>query len=403
MKLQLKNTPEQVELIKAMGSRNQTVSREAQEAFAAFIGPVIQKVLQVAGTASAIYSDAPFNQDDSASYPLDLYYNENNTGYISVWSQHVAGGLPTSTDVSAIEEMKIATYRLDSALSYFKRYARQARLDIVSKALERMAQEVLIKQERNAWAVILRALAEAETSTSTAPAKHGGTTGSGGHILPGWHKGAFQLHDLNRLMTLNRRINEAWAGGTPEAAYSNGVTDLYVSPEIKEQVRSFAYNPLNTKAASTDPAPTAAGVGAIPLPDGMRADIYRSAGMQEIYGVNIVELLELGNGKKYNTLFNEFVTNFNYNNAAGHVGAGTTPGTPIAWTAAADGHEVAVGIDNSRGAFIRAVSVVSETGATFDAVPDDQFVQRSEKIGFYGSLEEGRVCLDGRAVQGITI
>jgi hypothetical protein len=394
MKLQLKNTPEQVELIKAMGSRNQTVSREAQEAFAAFIGPVIQRVLQVAGTASAIYTDAPFNQDDSASYPLDLYYNENNTGYISVWSQHVAGGLPTSTDVSAIEEMKIATYRLDSALSYYKRYARQARLDIVSKALERMAQEILIKQERNAWAVILRALAEATTSTSTAPDKNGGTVG--GHILPGWKKGQFVLHDLNRLMTLNRRINEAWAGGTPEAAYSNGVTDLYVSPEIKEQVRSFAYNPLNTVGPAVAGTVTNDGIA---LPDGMRADIYRSAGMQEIYGVNIVELLELGNGKKYNTLFNDLFTP----NASDHAGAGTTPGTPIAWDASAGNHEILVGVDNSRGAFIRAVSVVSETGATFDAVPDDQFVQRSDKIGFYGSLEEGRVCLDGRAVQGITV
>jgi hypothetical protein len=401
MKLQLKNTPEQVELIKAMGSRNQTVSREAQEAFAAFIGPVIQKVLQVAGTASSIYSDAPFNQDDSASYPLDLYYNENNTGYISVWSQHVAGGLPTSTDVSAIEEMKIATYRLDSALSYYKRYARQARLDIVSKALERMAQEILIKQERNAWAVILRALAEATTSTSTAPIKASG--GDGGHILPGWKKGQFVLHDLNRLMTLNRRINEAWAGGTPEAAYSNGVTDLYVSPEVKEQVRSFAYNPLNTAPAATNPAPTAAGIGAIPLPDGMRADIYRSAGMQEIYGVNIVELLELGVGKKYNTLFNDLVTvnSGPYNHADGHFAGSATAGAAEKWDSATD--EVLVGVDNSRGAFIRAVSVVSETGATFDAVPDDQFVQRSDKIGFYGSLEEGRVCLDGRAVQGIAL
>jgi hypothetical protein len=396
MKLQLKNTPEQVELIKAMGSRNQTVSREAQEAFAAFIGPVIQRVLQVAGTASAIYTDAPFNQDDSASYPLDLYYNENNTGYISVWSQHVAGGLPTSTDVSAIEEMKIATYRLDSALSYYKRYARQARLDIVSKALERMAQEVLVKQERNAWAVILRALAEATTSTSTAPDKNGGTVG--GHILPGWKKGQFVLHDLNRLMTLNRRINEAWAGGTPEAAYSNGVTDLYVSPEIKEQVRSFAYNPLNTVGPAVAGTVTNDGIA---LPDGMRADIYRSAGMQEIYGVNIVELMELGNGKKYNTLFDDL---FTPNSTSGqHAGAGTTPGTAIAWDASAGNHEILVGVDNSRGAFIRAVSVVSETGATFDAVPDDQFVQRSDKIGFYGSLEEGRVCLDGRAVQGITI
>ena len=395
MKLQLKNTPEQVELIKAMGSRNQTVSREAQEAFAAFIGPVIQKVLQVAGTASAIYTDAPFNQDDSASYPLDLYYNENNTGYISVWSQHVAGGLPTSTDVSAIEEMKIATYRLDSALSYFKRYARQARLDIVSKALERMAQEVLIKQERNAWAVILRALAEATTSTSTAPVKE--LDGDGGHIMPGWHKGAFQLHDLNRLMTLNRRINEAWAGGTPEAAYSNGVTDLYVSPEIKEQVRSFAYNPLNTKAASTDPAPTAAGVGAIPLPDGMRADIYRSAGMQEIYGVNIVELNEFGRSQKYNDLFHDFVgtsTAVGPTTAAAHAAANLTN---------TNAEEVLVGVDNSKGAFVRAIAQDADTGDTFTTAPDDQFTQRNERIGFYGSLEEGRVCIDARAIVGLVV
>ena len=39
MKLQLKHTPEQVELIKALGSREPNVSREASEAFASFIGP----------------------------------------------------------------------------------------------------------------------------------------------------------------------------------------------------------------------------------------------------------------------------------------------------------------------------------------------------------------------------
>ena len=44
MRLKLKNTPEQVELIKAMGSKNQLVAREASEAFAAFLGPVINKI-----------------------------------------------------------------------------------------------------------------------------------------------------------------------------------------------------------------------------------------------------------------------------------------------------------------------------------------------------------------------
>ena len=37
MEIKLKNTPEQVELIKAMGSKSPTVAREATEAVAAFI------------------------------------------------------------------------------------------------------------------------------------------------------------------------------------------------------------------------------------------------------------------------------------------------------------------------------------------------------------------------------
>ena len=57
MRLNLKNTPEQVELVKAMGSKQQTVAREAQEAFAAFLGPVIQQVLNQAGTAGSVYVD----------------------------------------------------------------------------------------------------------------------------------------------------------------------------------------------------------------------------------------------------------------------------------------------------------------------------------------------------------
>ena len=146
MKLKLKNTPEQVELIKAMGSRDPGVAREAQEAFAAFLGPVIRQVLDQAATAGAIFTDSLYDEDDSPSFPLDLYYNES-TNYITVWSQGMAGGLPTSTDVSAIQELKIGTYRLDSAVSFMKRYARRARLDVVSKGIERMAQEVLVKQE----------------------------------------------------------------------------------------------------------------------------------------------------------------------------------------------------------------------------------------------------------------
>ena len=65
----------------------------------------------------------------------------------------MAGGLPTS-QVEGVKEMKISTYRLDSAISFLKKYARKSRLDVVSKAIERMANEILVKQDRNAWAVV---------------------------------------------------------------------------------------------------------------------------------------------------------------------------------------------------------------------------------------------------------
>ena len=380
MRIKLKNTPEQVELIKALGSKNRLVAAEASEAFAAFLGPVIQRVILQAGTASQIYTDAPFDENDSPSYPLDLYYQELNNGYVSVWSQTLAGGLPSAQDVSAVQELKIATYRLDSAVSINKRYARQARLDIIAKLVERMSQEVLIKQERNAWAVMLKALGEA----STTPA--GGSALK--HYIEAGTLTQFKLDDLNKLMTRVKRINESWAGGTPADPYSTGLTDLYVSPEIKEKIRAFAYNPLNTIGGVRTVNTSGASESAIALPDGMREEIYRNAGMQEIYGVNIVELIELGTSKKYNILFDNYITNLP-----------TTTGTTFDPSV----HQILVGVDNTKGALIRAVATSSETGSQFNVQPDDQFLQRSDKAGFYGSLEEGRICIDARALSGIIV
>jgi len=41
-------------------------------------------------------------------------------------------------------------------------------------------------------------------------------------------------------------------------------------------------------------------------------------------------------------------------------------------------------------------------GGTFTALPDNQFAtDRADKLGFYGFLEEGRVCIDARSIVGI--
>ena len=366
MKIQFEKNPEQIELIKALASENKTVAMEAQEAFAAFISDVVQQVLLQAGSASMIYRDVEFDEDDSPSIPLDLYYGLNE-GHISVWSQTVGGGLPTNF-VQGMQEMKVNTYRLDSAISMDKRYVRRARLDVVAAGLERMANEILVKQERNAWAVILKLLAEASTN-GTQHVRRVGTAGT------------FQLDDMNKLWTLVRRLNAAYTGGTPQALQSRGLTDIFVSPEVKEQIRAFAYQPMNTRNSAGNSA------GNVALPDSVREDIYRAAGTNEIFGVTIHELLELGESRKYNDLFDTF--------------AGSTTFGGSAFTSATD--ELILGIDASRNAFLRPVAIQSETRGQVRVLPDDQFLARSQKVGFYSYVEEGRVAVDARAAVGLIV
>jgi len=371
MKIQFDKNPEQIELIKALASDNKTVAMEAQEAFAAFISSVVQQVLLQAGTASMIYRDVEFDDEDSPSIPLDLYYGLNE-GHVSVWSQTVGGGLPTNF-VQGMQEMKVNTYRLDSAISMDKRYVRRARLDVVAAGLERMANEILVKQERNAWAVILKLLAEA-------------STGGRSHVIRSNSAGYFQLDDMNKLWTLVRRLNSAYTGGTPQALQSRGLTDLFVSPEIKEQIRGFAYQPMNTRNATV----TSNNAGNVALPDSVREEIYRAAGTQEIFGVTINEMLELGEGRKYNDLFDTF--------SSATYTQGSNSG---AFASATD--DLIVGIDASRNAFLRPVAIQSESRGQVKVLPDDQFLARSQKVGFYSFVEEGRVAVDARAAVGLVV
>jgi hypothetical protein len=369
MKMKLKNTPEQVELIKAMGSKSPEISRPATEAFAAFIGPVVRRVLEQANTASYVYTDVEYDEDDNPSYPLDLFYDQNGKDpYTTIWSQQMAGGLPSS-QVSGNAELKIATYKLDSAVSFLKKYARKSRLDVVSKGIERMANEILVKQDRNAWAVVLKGLAEAKGKW--------GTEAVGSNVVTDGNTGPVSLANLNSLLTKMKRLNASYANGSPAAAYSKGITDLFVSPEVVANLRAISFSAFAAPA-------TAAGNQYEQVGDGIKDEMWRAGGFGNIFGMNIVDMYELGAGHKYQTLFENFAST-------------VVPEV----TFEPDTDDLLIGIDRSVDAFVRPVARNAETGSTFTALPDDQYATRQDKVGFYGGLEEGRVLLDARALVGL--
>lgn len=364
MNITLKRTEEQVELVKAMASKNRDTAYEAQAALAAFLAPVLAEVINNAPTISNLFKTLSFSPDDNPSIPLDLYSDINDEDYVQVYSQSVPGGLPTSTVQPSFSEMKVTTYRLDSAVSFDRKFASKSRMDVVGKTFARVAQEILLKQERTSANLIMGALAKASTNGN----KHIIDCGTDGRVL---------LDDFNRMLTLAKRIHTSWSGGSPTAR-RGGVTDLIVSPEVVQELRTIAYNPINTKAG-VDAKSGAEGNTAIPATDDMRNQIYNSAGIPEFYGVNIMEINEMGVGQKFNKVFDAVSSDLSDSSS----------------------EELMLGLDRSMDSLMKVVALDAESGTEMSLLADDQYSVRQQKIGYYGSLEEGRVCLDDRALFGM--
>lgn len=387
MRINIKQTDKNVALLKKLASRDKAEAEAAHLSLAEFIGPVLQEVINTAPTMSALFGTMTFNENDSPSIPLDLYTNVTEEDYLRVWTQAEPGGMPYNQPTPPTRELKFSTYRLDSAVAFHKKYAQQSRLDVVGKTMERLAQEILLKQERNSAAILLRALAQAKTKIKGVDTFH---------VIRSQEADRFILHDFNRLFTLIKRIYSSWSGGTPAAgSRARGLTDIVVSPEIVQELRALAYNPINTRAGVvTGDITKGVATTAITLPDAQRAAVYANGGIPEFYGVNIMEINELGVGYKYNDLFKFFAGSNSY--PAHGDGSGTT------FDNAAE--ELVLGLDLvSMQSLVRPVAVDAENGAQFRVTPDDQFVARAGKVGFYGALEEGRLILDDRVLTGVIV
>ena len=378
MKITIKRTEDQLALVRAMGSNNREEAYEAQAAVAELLGPVVSEVVNNAPTIGNLYSTISYGEDDNPSLPLDLFHDITDEDYIEVYSQQVAGGLPYSQVFPAHNELKFTTYTLDSALAFDRKYVRKARLDVVSKTFTRMAQEILLKQTKTAFNVLATALCKGTGTNNTA----------GSQVIAGTQSDRMILHDLNNLITASKRINSSFSGGTPVGGVKSGITDLLVSPEIVEDLRAMAYNPINTVDADGGEAENNSGQVA---PDQLRQELYAGAGLPSFYGINIMEVNEMGKNQRFNKLFA----------AIAAAESGITGGQGGSFTQAND--QILIGVDRSKDSLIRPVVIGEGSPSEMQLLVDDQFSVRQNKIGYYGKVEEGRICIDDSALAGLVI
>lgn len=363
MQFKYPKNQDQIELIKAAGSKDLVTAAKAQEIMAKALSPVVKEVLNNVGTASLIYETVEYLESEAPVYPLDLYYDEGQ-GFVTVTQQGRAGSLATS-EVVGVDDLQFTTALVDSAVSMKKNYARFGNLDVASKTITRMTQELLLQQENYSWNVITKALAESSSNGAD-------------HVIDVDSANNLGINDFNRLLTLFDDINASFSGGTSiESTY--GLTDLFLSPVAMEKIRAMAYQPINTKGANHTTG--AADSGVTQLPDEIRKAFFQSGSAPSIFGVTLHKLQELGDNKKYSALFDTYFS------AAGGTFATTD--------------QILIGLDLTRSAFIRPVSVESEVGSSVAIQVDDQFTAREDKMGWYAKIEEGRLALDAKAIIGL--
>jgi hypothetical protein len=122
----------------------------------------------------------------------------------------------------------------------------------------------------------------------------------------------------------------------------------------------------------------------------MRNSIYNNAGVPEFYGISIMEINELGANQKLNK-------------AMAALDNGDANKSLFDSRNFKDDDELVIGLDRTRESLFRAVALDSETSAEMSLQADDQYSVRQSKIGYYGSMEEGRMILDDRVLSGIVL
>lgn len=372
-KFAIKPGSDAAKLIVQMGSRKSAEALQARESFAAFMGPVIQQVIDQAPVMSNLFTNDTYLEGTAPSVPLDLFYDVKDRNFITVWSQGLAGGL-ASTEVKGLDQMFLSTYRLDTAVSFANSYAREARLDVVSAAMNRMAQEILVKQELNSASVLFKAVAEAKYD-----ADEDGIEETN-QVIRSTTADVFQMDDWNRLATLASRTKPSWYNGTPVGGVQ-GITHILLSPEMLEQIRGMSYNPQNVRSFPNSDESTA-----LAAPESVRNAVWNFAGTPNFLNTEILVLNEMGVGKRYNKVFAKYAGSTNY--------AGSS------FTQASQ--EILVGLNLAGTNPLVRLTEQGGEGGTFN-VGVDQFHVREDKQGYFGGLREGRVALDGRGILGLIV
>jgi hypothetical protein len=317
-------------LLRKSGDSDINVAAAAQREFAKALELPLRKGVLVGNILGNIFEVINVESGSTTEFPLDLispglegeHVAYTNPGHGRVPERSVEG-----------DYVMIPTYSITSSVDYLLRYAREARWDIVGRALQVMEAGFTKKMNDDGWHTLLAAGVDRNILVFDADAT----------------SGLFS----KRLVSLMKTVMRRNSGGNSASVGRGSLTDLYVSPEALEDVRSWGLDQID---------------------DVTRREIYNSAdggaSIARIFGVNLHDLDELGEGQEYQNFFT----------------------TDLGGAVQSSDLELVVGLDQANSDSF--VMPVKEQLQVFE----DPTLHRQQRAGYYGFAELGFGVLDNRRV-----
>ena len=319
-----------ISLLRKAGDSDQNVAIAAQREFAKALELPLRKGVLAGDILGDIFEVTTEEAGGTTEYPLDLI-SPGLEGEHIAYTNPGNGRVPERSVEG--DYVAIPTYSITSSIDFLLRYAREARWDIAARAMQVMEAGFTKKMNDDGWHTILAAGVDRNILVYDGDAT----------------AGMFSKRLVSLMQTVMRRN----AGGNAGSAGRGRLTDLYVSPEALEDIRNWGLDQIDEVT---------------------RREIYSApeggAPITRVFGVNLHDLDELGEGQEYQTFF-----------------TGSLSGA----VQAAD-LELVVGLDqSSNDSFVMPVRQTLE-------VYEDPTLHRQQRAGFYGWGEIGFGVLDNRRV-----
>ena len=334
MKKVKKITPEMNAMLARSGDNRFEVAMAAQRELAiALTLPLKQGVLK-GDIIGDIFEQITFQPGASVEFPLDFLAPGTEGEFIAVTIPNT-GRIP-ERHVEG-DYLMVPTYDVGGSIDWALKYARQARWDVIGRAMQTLEAMFVRKNNVDGWHVLLAAGA--------------------GRNLMAYDDNATSGLFTKRLIALMKTLMRRSAGGNSTSINRGILTDLYTSPESLEDIRSWDLTQV---------------------PDAIRTQIFLAGGdgpdgevaLSEIFRVRLHDIDELGVNQEFQSYF-----------------TGTLTGSMVS-----DKVEVTVGLDlKNRDSFVRPIRQELE-------IFEDPTFHRQRRAGMYGWLEGGFAALDARRV-----